>query len=197
VIKVALNPPAGPTLPSPILRAVVATAHRRGLRVTGHVYGLGELDKALAAGVDELAHMLMSRQRIPSNTLARMVAQDVAVVPTLAIFFGGARRTAVFNLRAWLDAGGRVIYGTDLGNAGPRPGIDRRELRALQAAGMNPRDIIASATVESARWLGMQHSGVIQPGAYADVVAVRGNPRADLRALTAVAQVWRRGRRVV
>ena len=193
VIKVALNPPAGPTLPLELLREIVAAAHERDLKVTAHIYGLAELRKAIAAGVDELAHMLMSPEAIPDDVLQQMVEQDMAIVPTLSVRYGLDRRGAIDNLRRFIAAGGRVIYGTDLGNAGPAPGIDRKETKAMAKAGMSALDIVRSATVDSAAWIGLDGVGVLEAGAAADVVGVRGE-LTDARALTGVELVLRRGR---
>ena len=197
VIKVALNTAAGPTLGADDLAAVVRAAHGRGLPVSGHVTGLGELTKALDAGLDELAHMLMSNERIPTAVIARMVDHGMVVVPTLSCRFGGDQDTAIENLHRFVDKGGRVVYGTDLGNEGPAPGIDRREVEAMVGAEMSGRQIIASATIDSARWLKLHDTGVIAPGANADLVAVAGDPLATPAALTDVVGVWRGGRRIV
>ena len=194
IVKIALNPPAGPVLDNATLTAIVMAAHDRDLKVTGHVSGLYELDKALDAGVDELAHMLMSDESLPEPTIRRMVDAGMTVVPTLSVFSGSARRTAIANLYEFRRAGGRVVYGTDLGNEGPRPGIDEREIRALADAGMSGLDIIRSATVEAARWLGLGSVGWIEPGMDADMVMITGDPLRDPETLTAVRQVWRKGR---
>ena len=196
VIKIALNPPAGPVLPAELVRAIVEAAHVAGLKVTGHIHGLAELDKALDADIDELAHMLMSSERIPAATVERMVAQEVTVVPTLAIRTGSDRLIAIDNLRRFREQGGRVVYGTDLGNEGPRAGIDRTEIRAMTEAEMTPLDIVRSATVDAAAWLGLEGTGVLAQGARADVIGVRGDPGASARALTEVELVIRGGRRL-
>ena len=197
VIKVALNEAVGPTLDRDVLGAIVRAAHAHGLRVTGHVTGMKELNKALDAGVDELAHMLMSNERISKATITQMVDQGMTVVPTLSCRFGDDLDTAIANLAGFLDAGGRVVYGTDLGNEGPEPGIDQREIASMVRAGMSGHRIIASATVESARWLGLPNTGVIVPGARADLLAVAGDPLSDPSTLTNVAAVWRGGLRMV
>ena len=193
VIKVALNPPAGPTLPLDLLEEIVTAAHERDLKVTAHIYGLDELRKAITAGVDELAHMLMSPEAIPDEMLQQMVEQDMAIVPTLSVRYGLDRRGAIDNLRRFIAGGGRVVYGTDLGNAGPAPGIDRKETKAMAKAGMSATDIVRSATVESASWLGLNGVGVLEAGSDADIVAVRGDLK-DARSLTGVELVVRRGR---
>ena len=196
VVKIALNPPVGPTLEPDVLRAVVSEAHRRDLTVTGHIHGLTELDKALAAGVDELAHMLMSPEEIPTETIASMVDSDVMIVPTLSIREGDDRRVAVGNLRRFVEAGGRVVYGTDLGNEGPRPGIDPTEVAAMAEAGMSALDIIASATVVAADRLGLDDTGILAEGMRADVVGLRGDATQDVKALTEVAFVVAGGRAI-
>jgi imidazolonepropionase-like amidohydrolase len=193
IIKIALNPPAGPVLDLETLRAIVSAAHARDLKVTGHVFGLDELDKALDAGVDELAHMLMSPQVIPPETIQRMVSSNMTIVPTLAIFFGPARRTAIRNLHAFFTAGGTVVYGTDLGNEGPQPGIDPGEIAGMQGAGMSGADIIRAATVDAARWLGLEGVGAIAPGYAADLLLVKGDPLSAPETLAIVEGVWRNG----
>jgi imidazolonepropionase-like amidohydrolase len=195
VIKVALNELVGPTLDEATLEAIVEAAHGRGLQVTGHVYGLGELHKALDAGMDELAHMLMSPEPIPAATVSRMVSQSMTIVPTLSCFFGDDQTIAIENLRAFVMAGGQFVYGTDLGNEGPRPGIDPREVDALARAGLSGSDIVASATTRASAHLGLTDRGALEPGLYADVAAVLWVPGDEPLGLSQVGMVWRRGKR--
>jgi imidazolonepropionase-like amidohydrolase len=196
IIKVALNAEAGPTLSRSLLKEIVSAAHDEGLRVTAHVTGLDELRKATDAGVDELAHMLMSEERIPDELIGAMVAAQMTVVPTLSIRFGRDLKTAIDNLKRFIAAGGRILYGTDLGNSGPEPGIDARELDGLERAGLSAREIIASATVDSASYLGLDRIGALAPGMQADVVAVPSTAMTTPRALSDVKMVWRAGRRI-
>lgn len=193
VIKVGLDPHVGPTLPKELLAAIADAAHERGLKVTAHIYGLDELEKALDAGLDELAHMLMSTEAIPDEVLDRMVAAHVAIVPTLSCRSGRDLALATQNLARFLRAGGQVIYGTDLGNEGPGPGIDPTEVAGMAAAGMAPRDIVRAATVDAAQWLRLERTGTLAAGMSADIVGLRGDLTADLGALTDVALVMRRG----
>jgi imidazolonepropionase-like amidohydrolase len=194
IIKVALNPPAGPTLDTPTLAAIVSAAHARGLKVTGHVSGLDQLDKCLHAGVDELAHALMSEERIPAATLDRMVEQGMVIVPTFSCRTGSDLEMAIENVARFRAAGGTVIYGTDLGNEGPVPGIDASEVSSMMEAGMSGLEIVRSATCDSARWLGLTDRGVIQPGARADLIGVSGDPSEDPTTLSNVRLVIRGGR---
>ena len=196
VIKIALNPAVGPALDKPTLTAIVEAAHERHLKVTGHIAGITELEKALDSGIDELAHMLMSSEHIPDETLERIVDQGVAVVPTLSCRFGTDRDLAVDNLARFVKSGGKAVYGTDLGNEGPGPGIDPLEVNAMVEAGMSPREIISSATVDSTPWLGLKNTGVLEPGADADIIAVAGDALDRPLGLTEVERVWRLGRQV-
>jgi imidazolonepropionase-like amidohydrolase len=196
VIKVALNAEAGPTLSRSTLSEIVVAAHDEGLRVTAHITGRHELRKALDAGVDEMAHMLMSEERISDELIGDMVAAEMTIVPTLAIRFGNDRMLAIDNLKRFIAAEGRIVYGTDLGNAGAEPGIDAREVDAMSSAGLSGREIIVSATVDAANYLGLGTTGVLATGMEADIVAVSGDPVAEPNALTNVEMVWRDGHRV-
>jgi enamidase len=193
VVKVALNAAAGPTLPFEILSAIVDEAHRLSLKVTAHVFGLAELDKGLAAGIDEIAHMLMSSQRIPDEMMDRMVASEMTVIPTMSIFFGRGRKIAIANLARFVERGGRVVYGTDLGNAGPEPGIDEREITAMAAAGLSPREVIFAGTVGAAQWLGLNNKGRLEVGLDADLIVVDGDPLTNIKDLTRIRHVVREG----
>ncbi|MDQ3963492.1 MAG: amidohydrolase family protein [Actinomycetota bacterium] len=196
IIKIALNPQAGPVLDHDVLRAIVDAAHGRGLRVTGHVEGLEQLRRAIDVGVDELAHMLMGREPIPPSMIAEMVESEMTVVPTLSIRTGRDRDVAIDNLDRFRTAGGTIVYGTDLGNEGPRPGIDPLEVDAMAEAGMSVVDIVRSATEGAASYLGLADVGVIAPGMKADLVAFRGEVAEGHRLLRRVARVWKRGRLV-
>lgn len=197
VIKVALAPDVGPVLDIDLLRDIVVAAQELDLKVTAHVSGLDALYQALDARVDELAHMPMGLALIPDGAIERMVQQQMAVVPTLSIREGRERDIAIENLRCFVRAGGRVVYGTDLGNEGPKPGIDETEIAAMVAAGMTAKDILKSATSGAAAWLGLADKGVIASGYDADLLLIEGDPLSDLPALSRVRRVWRRGRPVV
>src|SRR6266511_1555699 len=112
--------------------------------------------------------------------------------PTLAAVVAAAaeRRRGV---RAFVAAGGRVVYGTDLGNQGPPPAVDVAELELLVEAGLSPVGAVAAATSHAAEHLGLRAIGSVAPGWVADLLLVDGDPLEDLRALTRVRLVSRAG----
>jgi imidazolonepropionase-like amidohydrolase len=189
VIKVALDDRVGPTLPAAVLAAVVEAAAERGLGVTAHVGTAAEAAKALAAGVGELAHWPFDPAGLP-GVLIDALAETVVAVPTLHVDPSPARRAGV---RRFVARGGRVVYGTDLGNQGPPPGVDVAELRLLVEAGLDPGRALAAATSLAAAHLGLEGRGRIAPGAGADLLLVDGDPLADLAALERVRLVARDG----
>jgi imidazolonepropionase-like amidohydrolase len=191
VIKVAQEPRQGPLLPLGVLEAVVGGAHGAGLRVTSHVGSLEELDVAIEAGVDELAHGLWGNDLIPPATLQRMVEQGMVIVPTLHIDPSPER---LRNLGRFLEGGGQVVYGTDMGNAGPPPGIDPREIALMVTAGMTVPQALASATSGAADYLGLAGLGRIAVGAVADLILVEGNPAREPAALASPVMVVQGGR---
>src|SRR6266536_2268624 len=165
-----------------------AAAAERRLDVTAHVAGPAEVAKALDAGVTELAHWPFGEE--PRGDLIRRMAASMTVVPTLHIDPSPARRRGV---RAFVAAGGRVVYGTDFGNQGPPPAVDVAELELLVEAGLSPVGAVAAATSHAAEHLGLRAIGSVAPGWVADLLLVDGDPLEDLRALTRVRLVSRAG----
>lgn len=143
VIKVALNADAGPVPSDEILAAILAAARERGLPVVAHAQGPGQVERAIEVGVEALAHAPFDGA--PSRRLIARAADSGQVwISTLDIHRGDARARAVHHLRAFAARGGRVLYGTDLGNGPIPPGVNRRELLALQDAGVRGDALVAS-----------------------------------------------------
>ena len=184
-IKVSLNAEAGPVVSDAELAAICDTAHEVELPVTAHTQGPGQVERALGAGVDELAHTPWTH-RLADGVVERCAAQ-LRIVSTLDILSFGRDtpelRTAVDNLRRFHDAGGAVIYGTDLGNGPIPPGIDLRELRLLLDAGLTHDEMLRALT-----------RAPIERGAPADLIAVDGDPLTNLGALARITMVFRGGR---
>ncbi|WP_025159353.1 amidohydrolase family protein [Leifsonia aquatica] len=144
-IKVALNSDAGQTVDDVTLRAIVEEAARAGLPVVVHAQGVGQVERAVRVGVDRLAHAPFS-ERVPDAVIADAVRSGMSWISTLDIHGWGtpsrAHGTAVDNLRRFHTAGGRVLYGTDLGN-GPLPlGPNARELAALLEAELDATTVL-------------------------------------------------------
>lgn len=157
VIKVALNSAAGPVFDSATLDALVDYAHERGLPVVAHVEGDGMLRLALDARVDVLAHAPFG-EWLDGASIARAVSLKQRWISTLSIHDGVARERAAINLATFARAGGRVLYGTDLGN-GDRPGgIQVSELSALDAAEVRGPELIAALTDP---WPGLSEAAAV------------------------------------
>jgi hypothetical protein len=104
--------------------------------------------RAARAGVDQFAHTPFS-ERLGNDEIA-VLARSCTIISTLDIHGYGSYGTdfaiASHNLARFVEAGGRVLYGTDLGN-GPLPeGLNRRELDALISAGVSLDDVVVALT---------------------------------------------------
>jgi imidazolonepropionase-like amidohydrolase len=186
-IKVSLNADAGPTPTDAVLLAIAETAHSAQIPVTAHAQGAGQVERALGAGLDELAHTPWTERL--SDAVVRLAAARLRIVSTLDIQSHGLPTAelerALDNLRRFHAAGGEVVYGTDLGNGPIPPGIHVGELRHLEAAGLSADEVLAAAVRSS-----------LEPGAPADVIAVAGDPLTDLGTLGRPLLVVRAGRRI-
>lgn len=147
-IKVALNSDAGPVLRDSVLAAIVSAAHDAGLPVIAHVEGEGTMRLAYDNGIDRLAHTPWT-ERVDERLLAD-AAQRMSWISTLDIHGFGTDtpqlRTATENLRRFVEHGGTIHYGTDLGNGPLPPGVNPREVTALLAAGLTPDDVLTAMT---------------------------------------------------
>ncbi|WP_017581883.1 amidohydrolase family protein [Nocardiopsis valliformis] len=191
-------------IPTEILEAIVAEAHEHGLTVTAHWGSEPDLTDALAAGVDGLEH-LESRGVLdgwPEELLAELVERDIPVTPTLAVtevaVSAEEHRVIRDRLAELYEAGGRIVAGSDAAVPGVRFGDGlHRELELLADSGLGPHAALRAATSEAARVLGTDHIGAIEVGRAADLLALTGDPLADISRIREVASVYRDGRQVV
>lgn len=151
VIKVMLNSDAGPVFPPEVLHAIVTRAHECDTWVVVHAEGVGQALRAFAAGADLLAHTPFSERIV--DELIDAMAGRMTWISTLDIHGWGDYDDdfvrASDNLRRFHAHGGRVLYGTDLGN-GPLPlGVNRREIDALLAAGLSPDEVLGALTARA------------------------------------------------
>jgi hypothetical protein len=146
-IKVTLNTEAGETVDDRVLHSIVSESHARGVPVTVHVQGDGQTARAVRAGADQLAHTPFT-ERLDDDLIAESVRRGMSWVSTLDIHGWGEpteqHRIASGNLGRFARAGGRILYGTDLGN-GPLPiGVNARELRGMLDAGVHLEAVLRS-----------------------------------------------------
>ncbi|MBS0374307.1 MAG: amidohydrolase family protein [Proteobacteria bacterium] len=193
-----------PTLTVEELRAVVDEAHGWGRKVACHAYGGIGLQRALDGGCDTLEHGL----DLGDAQIAQMLRQGTWYVPTLAVYYkdwdpadtpDGQRdrqRVAAHeaSFRRALKAGVKIAFGTDVGGF-PWSEPIAQEFAYEVRFGMTPMQAIQSATGRAAELLGLSGEvGVVREGARADLVAVRGDPLADVSRLEDVAFVMKDGR---
>lgn len=183
-IKVSLNADAGPTPSDAELLAIVEAAHETRVPVTVHAQGPGQVERALGAGVEELAHAPWTPL---TDDVVRAAAVGLRIVSTLDIHGYGRDTTeldvALDNLRRFVEAGGEVVYGTDLGNGAIPPGIHARECALLLEAGMTPEQLLVALT-----------RAPLAAGTPADLVALRRDPFETAEAFAERLLVVRGGR---
>jgi len=193
-----------PTLTVEELKAIVDETHGWGKKVACHAYsGIG-LHRALDGGCDSIEHGL----DLDDAAIAQMLKQGTWYCPTLAVYYTdwgpadtpqGQRdrmRASVHgeSFRKALKAGVKIVFGTDIGGI-PWTEPIAQEFSRMTDLGMPPMDAIRSATSRAAELLEMQGQiGEIAPGAYADVVAVNGDPLQNIKILENVQFVMKDGK---
>jgi imidazolonepropionase-like amidohydrolase len=177
-------------------RVLVRVAHGRGTVVSAHITSAVDLDLAVDAGADDLAHMAVDRLLRPDE-VDRVVAEGVYWVPTLELWAcAGPLALAVDNLGRFVAGGGRVALGTDYQGytCNWELGMPMTEIRLMAEAGMTPMQIIVAATLHGARVSNLEGQlGTLESGKIADLLVVDGDPLADLEDLQRVRLVVRDG----
>ncbi|GAA3939992.1 hydrolase [Microbacterium soli] len=143
-IKVALHSEAGPVLDDDAVRAVVSAAAAHGLPVIAHAEGTGQAQRAARLGAARLAHAPFT-ERLTDDEIA-VQAASVQWISTLAVHDPTQRAIAVDNVRRFADAGGTVLYGTDMGNGDTPVDLSARELDALREAGVDGDRLLRALT---------------------------------------------------
>ena len=192
-----------PTLTVEELKAIVDEAHGWGRKVACHAYNGPGLKRALDGGCDSIEHGL----ELDDASVAQMAKQGTWYCPTLAVYYYGWRpestpegrrdrkRVEVHgpSFQKALKAGVKIVFGTDVGGF-PWTDPMAQEFGKMVELGMTPMAAIRSATSGPAEMLGKAGElGVIAPGGYADIVAVRGDPLKDVGELGRVAFVMKDG----
>jgi imidazolonepropionase-like amidohydrolase len=175
-------PPPWPIPSLEVVRAIVEAAHAHGRIVAVHLSGPEGAELALEAGVDEWAHVPC--EPISPELVARAAAAGVRVVSTLDT---QSHCTGVAdNASRLVQAGIRLLYGTDLGHTDVPWGIDAQELQLMLHAGhgaLTPPEVLSAATARAGEHLGLAPLGRLVEGAPADLIGVRGNPLEQFKLL--------------
>src|SRR5882757_8603432 len=192
-----------PTLTVEELKAVVDETHGWRKKVACHAYnGLG-LQRALDGGCDSIEHGL----EITDAQIAQMAKQGTWYCPTISPYYGdwapadtpGGKRdraraaTHEVSFKKAVSAHLKIVFGTDIGGM-PWTDSMAQEFKRMVGLGMAPMDAIQSATSRAAEMLDMKGEiGVLAPGAFADIVAVSGDPVKDVTILEHVRFVMKDG----
>ncbi len=193
-----------PTLTVEELRAIVDEAHGWNKKVACHAYSGEGLRRALDGRCDSIEHGLL----LTDADVAQMVKQGTWYCPTLAVYYSwwdpentaagkrDRKRAQVHgpSFQKAMKAGVKIVFGTDVGGFSWSDPI-AQEFSQMVKLGMTPADAIRSATSRPADMLGMSGSiGAIAPGAYADIIAVAGDPLQSIEELEHVRFVMKDGK---
>ena len=193
-----------PTLTVEELRAIVDETHGWGKKVACHAYSGEGLQRALDGGCDSIEHGLV----LNDAQIAQMIRQGTWLCPTLSVYYadwapadspGGQRdrKRASEHEKSFhkaVKAGVKIAFGTDMGGI-PWTDSIAQEFPRMVEFGMTPMQSIQSATSRAAELLEMKgRLGAIAPGAYADVIAVSGDPLANIKVLENVEFVMKDGK---
>ncbi len=189
------------------MTAIVAEAHQRGLKVASHAHGNAGIKNAIKAGVDTIEHASYLDKEAINMAKAKGVylAMDIynteytqAEGRANGVLEESLRKDAEIaeiqreSFREAVKAGAKVIYGTDSG-VYPHGG-NGKQFRWMVKYGMTPAQAIRSATTLAAEALGKEKTlGQIKPGYAADIIAVDGDPLADVAVLEKVGFVMKDG----
>src|SRR5580658_10086707 len=187
------------------MQAIVADAHRLGRKVAAHAHGAQGILWATIAGVDSIEHS----SYIDDKAIAEMKKRGTYLVPTLyledwmlekgnlPLFYHqkmiDVSAVAKSNIKHAMQAGVKIAMGTD---AAVYPhGLNAHELDVyVNQLGMAPLTALQTATVNAADLMGWTaKTGTLEPGKWADIIAVDKNPLEDVRVLQDVKFVMKAG----
>jgi imidazolonepropionase-like amidohydrolase len=189
-----------PTFTAEEVGAIVDEAHKKGRKVSCHAFGGEGLRNCINAGVDSIEHGV----ELEDADIKLMVQKGIYLVPTLYHYqddrerdmkkYGG-HSVAEVSERSFPKAvarGVKIAFGSGVG---PFPhGTQTKEFEYMVKFGMTPVGAIRAATIEAAQLMGWQERvGSIEAGKFADLVAVKGDPTADITELERVEFVMKGG----
>jgi imidazolonepropionase-like amidohydrolase len=189
------------------MKAAVEEAHRLGRKVAAHAHGTQSIKEAILAGVDSVEHasliddegVRLARERgtflvmdIYNDDYILSEGEKAGMLPESIEKEKLIGRLQRENFQRAVRGGARMAFGTD-GGVYPH-GDNARQFAYMVKYGMTPMQAIRAATSDAAELLGWKDRvGSIEPGKYADLIAVGGDPLADVRALESVGFVMKGG----
>jgi imidazolonepropionase-like amidohydrolase len=210
VIKLFTGSLVGPDqvklIPEPIAVAAVSEAHAHDRLVFSHPSNIEGAQVAIDARVDVLAHTTSVRGIWSEQMIAQMKRQHMSLVPTLQLWKYEAAKSgasaedqlqfqsrAAKNLTAYANAGGQILFGTDVGYMADYDPTE--EFAAMSRAGLTPMQILASLTTAPAERFGESNKrGRIAKGMDADLVILESDPLEDATNFARVRATYRAGR---
>lgn len=186
------------------IKAAVDTAHALGMKIAAHGHGKTAIDAAVVAGVDSIEHGTYA----DAESFKLMKAHGTYFIPTLLttqrLYDAAKTRPETLNpstvakvlamgpsvtkLTNAHKAGVKIAFGSDTGL-----GENLKEAAIMVQAGMTPAQVLEAATKSAADLIGSGEIGAVQAGRYADIVAVAGDPLADITELERVQFVMKGG----
>ena len=213
VIKLFTGSLVGPDevelMPEPIATAAVSEAHAHDRLVFSHPSNIEGAQVAIDAHVDVLAHTTSVRGIWSEQMIAQMRRQHMSLIPTLKLWKYEAAKTgaspedqlqfqsrAAKNLTAYANAGGQILFGTDVGYMTDYDPTE--EYAAMSRAGLTPMQILASLTTAPAERFGESNKrGRIAKGMDADLVILESDPLEDATNFAKVRATYRAGRPIL
>ena len=192
-------------MPLDLAKAILAGAHRAGKPVFAHPSNLAGVQLAVQSGVDILAHTAPEGGGPwSSSTIETLKSKNMALIPTLTLwhvemktispaeFEKGMNEVILPQVRAYSEAGGQILFGTDVGYI--QQFDTSEEFMWMSRAGLTFPQILASLTTSPAQRFGFaSRNGRIAKGFDADLAVLAGDPATDVTALSKVRYTIRAG----
>jgi imidazolonepropionase-like amidohydrolase len=189
------------------MKAIAEEAHKLGLQVAAHAHGTQSIKDAISAGIDSVEHssliddegIALAKQHgtylvfdIYNDDFILQEGAKAGMLPESIEKEKKIGRLQRENFRHAYQSGTKMAFGTD---SGVYPhGDNAKQFGKMVEWGMKPIDAIQAATINAADLLGWADQiGVLQPGHYADLIAVTGDPTSDVRVLESVKFVMKGG----
>jgi imidazolonepropionase-like amidohydrolase len=199
--------PGAPQYTLEEMQAVADEAHKLGRKVAAHAHGTQSIKDAIRAGIDSIEHasliddegIKMAKEKgtflvfdIYNDDYILQEGAKVGMLPESIEKERQIGKLQRANFRRAYLGGARMAFGTD-GGVYPH-GDNWKQFPVMVEYGMKPIEAIRSATVDAAELIGIAgKAGVVEVGSWGDLVAIDGNPLADIRAMEKVHFVMKEG----